>query len=303
MEPEAKYTVVGTVVILLVALMVGAFVWLRTSGTGRDETRYKIEFARQSLDGLQIRSGVTMRGVQVGAVTDVGFSPTRAGVVDVDIRVLASTPVRESTRAVIDRNLVTGLATIRLINLNETSPLLTASRNGGVPVIGEGESQLEQVSETLQTLSNRADESLKRLNTALSDKNLAAMAATLDNLRRLSGDADHSLGQLNQTLADVGHAAQTFNAVGVDTQSTLADARTAIRQFGASTAQLSAGAAQLTANANALLQGSQVELQSTAEELRSAASSLGGAGRTLGNPRAALFGPSQGSLGPGESNK
>ncbi len=303
MEPEAKYTVVGTVVLVLVALMVGAFVWLRTAGTGRDETRYKIEFARQSLDGLQIRSGVTMRGVRVGAVTDVGFSPTRAGVVDVEISVRASTPVRTSTRAVVDRNLVTGLATIRLLNLDETSPLLKASRQERVPVIGEGESQLEQVSETLQTLSSHADESMKRLNAALSDKNLAALAATLEHLRRLSGDADQSVGRLNQTLATVDETAATFNAVGLDTRATLSDARAAIRQFSASTAQLGAGAAQLTGNANALLQGSQVELQTTAEEMRSAAYSLGGAGRTLGNPRSALFGPSPDSLGPGESSK
>jgi phospholipid/cholesterol/gamma-HCH transport system substrate-binding protein len=303
MEPEAKYTVVGTVVLLLVALMVGAFIWLRTSGMGSDEARYKIEFARQSLDGLQIRSGVTMRGVQVGAVTDVGFSPTRAGVVDVEIRVRASTPVRSSTRAVVDRNLVTGLATIRLLNLDETSPLLRASRHDEVPVIGEGESQLEQVSETLQTLSNQADESMKRLNAALSDGNLAALAATLEHLRRLSGDADQSLGRLNQTLATVDQTASTFNAVGLDTRATLSDARAAIRQFSASTAQMGAGAAQLTGNANALLQGSQIELQTTAEEMRSAAYSLGGAGRTLVNPRAALFGPSPDSLGPGESSK
>ena len=50
MEPEAKYTLVGTVVLLLVALIVVAAVWLRSTGGERDIDTYKIYFARQSLE-------------------------------------------------------------------------------------------------------------------------------------------------------------------------------------------------------------------------------------------------------------
>jgi hypothetical protein len=42
MEPEAKYTVVGTAVLVLVALLVGAIVWLKSTEGQRDDVPYKI---------------------------------------------------------------------------------------------------------------------------------------------------------------------------------------------------------------------------------------------------------------------
>ena len=62
MEQEAKYTVVGTVLLILIALIAGAVVWLRSTGAEVDDRSYKIYFERQSLEGLQVRSEVRMKG-------------------------------------------------------------------------------------------------------------------------------------------------------------------------------------------------------------------------------------------------
>ena len=47
MEPEARYTLVGAAVLILLALVAGAVVWIRSTGEGRDDHRYKIFFVRQ----------------------------------------------------------------------------------------------------------------------------------------------------------------------------------------------------------------------------------------------------------------
>ena len=122
MEPEAKYTLVGGSVLVLLALLVGAVAWLASASRGTDVQRYTIYFARQSLEGLQVRSDVRMRGIRVGAVTGFSFAEQRPGTVEVGIGIDPATPVKESTRAIVDRNLITGLATIRLQNLKEDSP-------------------------------------------------------------------------------------------------------------------------------------------------------------------------------------
>ena len=121
MEPEAKYTVVGTVVLILIALIAGAVVWLRSTGGEIDDRSYKIYFERQSLEGLQPRSEVRMRGIRIGSVTGFRISTWRPGAVEVLIRVDGSAPVRESTRAVVERHIVTGIANILLINTKEKS--------------------------------------------------------------------------------------------------------------------------------------------------------------------------------------
>ena len=295
MQADAKYTLVGAVVLILIALMVGGIVWLRASGAGKDDAPYRIDFQRQSLDGLEIRSAVTMRGVQVGTVTGIGFSAKRSGVVEVMISVVPSTPVRESTRAVVDRNLITGLATIRLLNLNETSALLMPTAGDGKPtVIGEGESQLEQVSETLNQLTGRAEETMRRINTALSDKNLAAFASSMDNLNRLLRDSDRSLGQLDRTLASIDAAANKADALGDEAIGATRQASSAAQQIGQSASQVAGSADQLIANSN-------VQVQLTAQEIRAAADALGVATRKYSHPRTVLFGPPRDSLGPGEA--
>ena len=125
MEPEAKYTLVGTVVLLLIALIAGVVVWLRSTGEQIDDRSYKLYFERQSLEGLQPRSEVRMKGIRIGSVTGFRISTWRPGAVEVLVRVDGSAPVRQSTRAVVERHLVTGIASMLLINLTEDSPPLT----------------------------------------------------------------------------------------------------------------------------------------------------------------------------------
>lgn len=191
MEPEAKYTLVGVTVLILVALVATAVVWLKSSGEGVGARPYKIYFERQSLEGLEPRSYVTMRGIRVGSVTDFRFSSRRPGVVEVFITVDPTTPVRESTRATVGRHLVTGLASVQLANTTEESPPLAQVPPGEpYPVIAEGDSSMRRVSENLTQLAARADETLQRLNDTLSPENRAALAEALNNLRKLTARYD-----------------------------------------------------------------------------------------------------------------
>ena len=97
MEPEAKYTLVGAAALILVALLAAAIMWIRSSGEGANATRYKINFQRYSLEGLEPRSYVTMRGMKVGSVSSFRFSAQDKGAVEVIIAVDPGTPVRLST--------------------------------------------------------------------------------------------------------------------------------------------------------------------------------------------------------------
>ena len=87
MEPEAKYTLVGGVLLLLIALLAGALIWLKSTQGERDDVPYKIYFSKHSLEGLQIRSDVKMQGIRVGSVTGFRLSQRRPGSVEVLIRV------------------------------------------------------------------------------------------------------------------------------------------------------------------------------------------------------------------------
>jgi phospholipid/cholesterol/gamma-HCH transport system substrate-binding protein len=306
MEPEAKYTFVGAVVLALLALLVGAVLWLRTSGAGAQAQSYRIEFRHQSLEGLARRSTVTLRGVRVGAVTGYRFSKADANAVEVFVALDPGTPVFVGTRAVVDRNLVTGLATVQLTNpAAGSAPLRAAPGGAGPAVIGEGEAAGQQIAASVTELT-------LRLNQLLSPENRAAFTETLSNVRRISGHADQTLAKLDASLdalagtnrrvgalADsVQSSALTLTArydrLGAGAARTLGDADQALRQA-------SAGVEQLVRHTDALIASSDKDLQSTTQSLRGAAQSIEIAADRLREPSDILYGPRSEKLGPGEA--
>lgn len=308
MEPEAKYTVVGVAVLLLLALLAGTVVWLRSSGEGAQAQRYTIRFERQSLDGLEARSDVTMRGMRVGSVTGFRFAANRPGVVEVFIALNPSTPVQEGTQASIRRNLITGLASVQLVNAAQPGPRLPSTPGGADgPLIAEGESTEQQVANTLGEL-------VQRLNATLSPENQAAFSDILANLRRVSEHADRSLARVDATLDTVGGTARDVQALA---KAVSADARVLTARYGELGQQASATARdagetmrrlgvdieRLTRRADALLSSGDGELRSTAQVLRNAAESIGTAADRLREPGEILYGPAEGSLGPGEGRR
>jgi phospholipid/cholesterol/gamma-HCH transport system substrate-binding protein len=314
MEPEAKYTLVGAVVLVLLALIVIAAVWLRGAGGERDALSFKIYFANQSLEGLQVRSDVKMQGIKVGSVEGFRISSRRPGSVEVIIRVDSSAPIRESTRATVERQLLTGIASIRLANADENSPQLTeVLPDEPHPLIAEGESEYK-LTESMAQVAQRADETMQRINIALSDENQVALSEILINLRQISGDMSRSMAGLDKTLASLGHAAdevRSMSAVVREDAHKLAqrydtlgkESTTAVKEVSAAVRQISVDVAQLSGRMDALLADGNVELRVTAQELRTTADALGAAARRLGDPGRALFGPARGSMGPGEVSK
>jgi len=315
MEPEAKYTIVGTAVLVLVALLAGAVVWLRSSGQGNDAHLYTIYFAQQSLEGLEPRSDVTMRGMRVGSVTGFRFSSRLPGAIEVFISVNPTTPVLQSTRATVERHLITGLASVRLTNTTEQSPPLADIPAGEEhPVIAEGESAMQQVSATLTQLAETADVTMQRLNATLSPDNQAAFADILKNLQRVSQHAEQTLSKTDNALSSLGSTAGDVRALA---DSVAGDARTLTARYDSLGAQatvtaqeaadavrkMSGDVERLTSRADTLLASSGDELRSAAQSVRSAADAVGVAAGGLRDPRQILFGPPEAELGPGEAQR
>jgi phospholipid/cholesterol/gamma-HCH transport system substrate-binding protein len=315
MEPEARYTVVGTAVLILVALVVAAVLWLRSSGGGGTDRQYKIYFVNQSLEGLEVRSDVRMRGIRVGSVTGFTFSSRRRGAVEVFIRVDSSAPVRQSTEAVVERHLITGLASVRLVNPSELSPLLTMTpEDEPYPVIAEGESVYEQLSESVNQLAQRTDETMQRITATLSPENQAALSEVLKNLRSMTRDADKAVLAAAGAAGEVRGAAEEVRNLAA---SIAADARTLTARYDALGKQAGVSitdvagevkamrqhVARLAERADRLMASGDVELRTTAQALRNAADALAAAGGRLRDPGQVLYGPPQGALGPGEARR
>lgn len=320
MEPDTRYTVIGVVVLALTGLAIAAFVWLSSGGRGSDFRFYTVYFEHQSLDGLQVGSAVNMRGITVGRVEKVAIEPDNINRVRVLVRVARETPVRENTKATVSRNFVTGIARIKLETPAPAGPVLTRKgQDERYPVIPEGQSGIDQITDSATRLAASAESVLARVDDLLGPDNQRAFGELLVGLRDLSqglnsrlamldrtaGTLDRSLVALRQASDKIGTLAQRL---GDSAEPLAREAQVTLRELTQAARALERGVKTLERDSSALLQRGDaaldtgaLELRATTQELRSSAERIARALDRLQDPRAALLGPGEQQLGPGET--
>ena len=119
--------------------------------------------------------------------------------------------MKEDTEAIIERNLLTGLASIDLVKSTKESPLLLAHEGEEYPVIPEGRTTLGAIQDNLPQLFDKLSQMANRLNALLSPENVQAFSQTLANMR----DISQALAQRKGELAE---AVSNFNALAAESK-------------------------------------------------------------------------------------
>jgi len=310
MESEARYTIVGATLIALVLATIVAIFWLKSAGGREEADRYTIYFQRQSLDGLQVGAAVTMLGVNVGQVEDYAID-THQNRVQVTVRVGSRTPISQNTTAVVQRNLVTGIARIRLVTPvgEEPGPRRAAVQPGEhFPIIPEGTSDLEYIADAANRIAMSGAAALDSVNETLSPENRKAFGQTLGNARDitavLNARMDELTVALTRTANDLGRAsrdlAEDVRKVQGAASPAAAQAEATLRDVSRAVERLERETAAVSQRVDTAIEIGSLELDATARELRATAEILARAADRFRDPRAALLGPSPRHLGPGE---
>jgi phospholipid/cholesterol/gamma-HCH transport system substrate-binding protein len=330
MEPEARYTMIGSVLLAIIVALVAGFVWLSSSGRASDFRFYTIYFERQSLEGLQVGGDVNMRGVKVGRIENFTISRDNINKVKVTIRVARATPVSENTTAVVARSIVTGLARINLDTPGTPGPeLVTVAAGERYPVITEGTSNLDQIADSVSKLASQADIALENLNLVMGDKNKKSFAQALAAIRDLSVGLNRRLETIDEMSASFqasstafqglsrdlsgasGKVANAVAPVGDEASQSLREANETLKQLRQSTANLeremvkslavlNQGVAGLSSRTDDAVDVGLNELRATTADLRSSLAIVSRTLDRLQDPKAILIGPSTSQLGPGE---
>jgi phospholipid/cholesterol/gamma-HCH transport system substrate-binding protein len=313
MEPDSRYTIIGLIVLGLMAAVLASFVWL-TGSTGGSEFRYyTIYFERQSLDGLQVGGDVNMRGIKVGRVESYQILRENINRVNVLIRVDAKTPVSTNSVAVIDRNLVTSIADVNLETEGKPGPpLFEVPANEKYPVIAEGIGELDAISESANSLVVKADEALKNLNNVMSEDNQNLLRDILVGVKEATTKLDARLESFDDAAASFRGVSRdisvTLKKLGRDVTPLSRDARGAIREVRTALADISEAARSMQGNTSTLAARATdaaeigvIEMRATAQELRQGVDLLTRTLDRLQDPRAAILGPGEDQLGPGET--
>lgn len=312
MEAEARYTLVGMVVLVIAALGVLSILWMAGKTDAMAYRYYTIYFSSQSMDGLDIDSAVKMRGIRVGMVSSFDFSTKPDDAVKVLVKVSDEAPVREGVKAYVKRNVVTGLATIELANAPEQGELLTEVPKGeDYPVIAEGSSELDKVALAVSKMAENGAQVLDKMNRLLSEENQAHIAATLANLEEISNHLVSSRTSMDAAVQGIRDASDEFRIAGASIAQAATRAESSINEVGENAQRALKEAAQtleilqfetreISDRLQALSDAGTQELGAMSSDVRTAADAVTVVGQKLSNPKALLLGPGKQQPGPGE---
>jgi phospholipid/cholesterol/gamma-HCH transport system substrate-binding protein len=312
METEGRYTLVGTLVLAVIALLTVAIVWLAGAADTIAYQTYTLYFKQQSLDGLAVGSPVKMRGIKVGVVDSYRFAKGGDEAVSVTARIDEGVPVHVGAEAYIKRNLVTGIASVEINNGPSNSALLLEAPPGErYPVIAEGRSDIDKVATAASRLAINGAQVLEKMNTLLSDDNQRAISQTLANLDELSSHLAANKQSLDAAVQGIRDASDEFRFAGasISQAATRAEgsivgvgknADAALKEAIVAMEKLQRDASLISGQIQQLAETGTLELTNVSRDVRTSADVLTTAGQRLSNPRTILFGPGQQQLGPGE---
>jgi len=224
MEREANYAAVGAFV-LVVALVAAMFVyWYSDSREHKSFRRYEIYF-EGSVSGLERGAAVRYLGVGVGRVQQMHIDPRDPGRVQVIVDIDSSTPISERTVAQLELQGVTGLLYIDLQQIKADLPLPAVVAGIEYPVIRSSRSRFDVFLARLPDVLASAGELVERAARALSDKNIAAITNSLNNI-------DKATAGLPQTLRDVNTLVNELRTATADLAASAKGAREVVDQAG-----------------------------------------------------------------------
>jgi phospholipid/cholesterol/gamma-HCH transport system substrate-binding protein len=187
METDKNYFLVGLFVITLILGGMGFSLWLTSAGKG-DYNHYRIRFA-ESVSGLNKESAVKFRGVDIGSVEKISIDLKDSKLIQVDIRVLKSTPIKTDTTATLKLYGITGEIYIELSGGSHDAPELKGKENE-LPEIHAKPSSIDVISNGLPRLLEKANHVADQLSKIFSNENVRSVNSVAKKLSKRYGDKE-----------------------------------------------------------------------------------------------------------------
>ena len=139
METRAPYVVIGSVVLIAIAL--AFYIIIQMSQTSSEYDQYDVIF-KERVSGLSVGAAVRFNGIQKGEVETLSIDPENPSIVIARVRVDKDTPVKTDTKAELEFVGFTGLAIIQFVGGSRDAPLLKEVSDMRVPQLSADTSGL-----------------------------------------------------------------------------------------------------------------------------------------------------------------
>jgi phospholipid/cholesterol/gamma-HCH transport system substrate-binding protein len=206
MENRANYALVGLFTLAVLAGAFGFVFWFKRAGEAGDRRAYRIVFTG-SVSGLSKGSVVRFNGLRVGEVTGIEIMPSDPGKVQATVQVDSTTPMKVDTKARLESQGLTGVASVQLTGGESKSENLKANGPDDAPILFADRSDYQDILETVQRLSGKIDTFLTRADSLLAQSE-GAILSTVKNVEAFSKALSDNSSGVASFLANVGEMSQ-----------------------------------------------------------------------------------------------
>jgi phospholipid/cholesterol/gamma-HCH transport system substrate-binding protein len=238
METKVNYALVGAFVLTLSVAIVAGVLWISSGRTTRKDYDTYLAFSSESVSGLSRQAPVKYKGVEVGAVREIGLDPEDPQNVRLVLAIERGVPIKQDTVAVLSVQGLTGIAFLDLEGGSKDSPLLVPTGPGDFPVIATRPSLFRRLDTQVTALVADLSRAAQNVNQILDDDTRAA-------LRRTASDLD-------TVVHAVAARSKTIDTVLVDAARTLENSARASAQLTELTRQVGRSADAVERAAEAL---------------------------------------------------
>jgi phospholipid/cholesterol/gamma-HCH transport system substrate-binding protein len=203
MEARAGYVAVGAFVLVVLAGILGAALWLARV---QFETQYQYfeTHVAGPVSGLGTGALVRLNGVEVGRVARIELDQKDPKLVTLLLQVRNGIEIHADAVASVESQGLTGVSYVEISGGTFDSPALTAAAGQRYPQIASRPSSLQEVFNNAPELVARLLVIADRAESVLDDNNRAAIAQILSNVRDTTGVFGRRSRDIDQLIVDAG---------------------------------------------------------------------------------------------------
>ncbi|NJO54234.1 MAG: MCE family protein [Bacteroidales bacterium] len=210
METRANYLIVGLFTLAVIASGF-VFVWWFSRPAQRTEG-VSIEIAYSgAVSGLRTGSSVLFNGIRVGEVRSLRLDLVDPRQVIAVATVQPSTPVRADTKAGLEYQGLTGIASVSLTGGRADAPPPQPGPNGLPRIVAEG-SSLQDMMSMVRTVAGQAESVLARIDRLIAD-NQADVRTAVSGITRFSEALGRNSDAIDGFVKDASAAATSIASV------------------------------------------------------------------------------------------
>jgi phospholipid/cholesterol/gamma-HCH transport system substrate-binding protein len=202
MEQRPQYLLVGSFVLILVALGVIFVLWFSKVNITGYQNLYEIYFTG-TVTGLRENEEIMFRGIPIGKVIKISVSKIDPDKVRVLVSINKPELIREDTIAVIEAQGLTGYAFVQIKGSTKESPILKALPGRKYPIINSQPSDIESLFDQLPRILKNTNAMVKKLTTILDEKTMNNIRQTFDHIHQISRDLSEGPGSVKLAIQSI----------------------------------------------------------------------------------------------------